>query len=421
MSIDNNIIRHIAILVLSLSLLSACRESGDDELNYRNIGDANNSMEMQFKAFWSAMNSNYPIWDYESTDWDAVYQKYVVLFRKADNDFAKVGTKLSDSLFAAYYQNMMGSLHDGHTQLTIKNFHSGNEFNIRPVYDRIVSKKDWANGKFFFSPKLDTYVALQENDANRLTDFTGQYGYQCGVFGNSISYLRLAYCDLPKCFNENDSNYNDNYSKDARMAWTTWFQTIQEMHKSGKLKGVIIDVRSNTGGDGTCSKYVFGSLHNKKFENLPCYKRGWIRKKCGAGRLDFLSKTPALWESNTDEHATITEPIVVLANNFTASTAEHICLDAKEMDNAYVIGTQTFGAFSPTSSHQVDGGNVMEMDKYGFELMLPNGAFFTESGEVLEGKGVAPDIEIRYDEGLFNKTGRDNQLEHALEFIRNKK
>ena len=38
---------------------------------------------------------------------------------------------------------------------------------------------------------------------------------------------------------------------------------------------------------------------------------------------------------------------------------------------------------------------------------------------VIEGVGISPDIEVRYDDNLYQTTGQDNQLDAALEAIRN--
>ena len=51
-------------------------------------------------------------------------------------------------------------------------------------------------------------------------------------------------------------------------------------------------------------------------------------------------------------------------------------------------------------------------------MTIPSCAFFTLDGQILEGIGVTPDIEVAFDEELYRQTGRDTQLERALEYIR---
>ncbi|MCR5818774.1 MAG: hypothetical protein K6F89_06745, partial [Prevotella sp.] len=328
-------------------------------------------------------------------------------------------TMMPDSVFEMHYSDMMSTLRDGHTQLVIKNLHTDRIITVQPSLNRIKEKNDKWYAYLLFWPSLNHYKWLSEGDSNKLDEHVTASGkYQYGRFADNILYLHLAECYLDSCFNEQSDTYNSSSSKDARKVWTRWFETMQQLHAQGSLRGVIIDVRSNGGGSGSCSSYVFGSLHNQQLENTGCYRRGMSREKNGQGRLEFMSKIPMLWPLNSEEHATITEPIVVMANYFSCSTAEHICLDAKEMENAWVLGTQTFGALSPSGGHNSEVGNAGGMHAYAFELTTPSAAFFTDSGELLEGIGVAPDIECLFDWDLYKSTQRDNQLEKALQFIR---
>jgi C-terminal processing protease CtpA/Prc len=41
----------------------------------------------------------------------------------------------------------------------------------------------------------------------------------------------------------------------------------------------------------------------------------------------------------------------------------------------------------------------------------------TKDKQILEGVGVTPDIEVDFNVSLYTTTGRDTQLERALQFI----
>ena len=47
-------------------------------------------------------------------------------------------------------------------------------------------------------------------------------------------------------------------------------------------------------------------------------------------------------------------------------------------------------------------------------------ASFTLAGQLIEAKGLTPDIEVDLDVNLFKATGQDTQLDRALQFIRTK-
>ena len=51
---------------------------------------------------------------------------------------------------------------------------------------------------------------------------------------------------------------------------------------------------------------------------------------------------------------------------------------------------------------------------YGYVPML---AAFTLDGKLIEGEGITPDIEVDFDDTLFQSTGRDTQLERALQYF----
>ena len=83
------IAQYIVLCTLSICTFS-CRPQSDDLLSYgqndvQAYYEANNSFAGEFKAFWTAMNENYGIWDVEEsygTDWDAVYRTYLPKFEE---------------------------------------------------------------------------------------------------------------------------------------------------------------------------------------------------------------------------------------------------------------------------------------------------------------------------------------------------
>lgn len=415
-----------------MTSITSCREDCDDIMSYskwstENFKEADSTMEGQFRAFWIAMNCNYPIWDYEAefgVDWDAIYKEYLPVFREADRKYKNENTIMPDSVYYRNYEKILSLLHDGHTVLYIKNLHTGTLHTFSPSVMRLLSKQDWVTD-YVFNPETSYYESEALNEDERIVETVKVSGvYQYSRFKDGIVYLRMKDCNFPNHFNEAAIEYSSVTSTQARLVWRKWFDTIQELHGKDALRGVIIDVRGNGGGSAEISQYVFGALHNNRYSDFNAYQRGYIRTKNGIGRLDFLPKVPWLWTMCKEKHADIHEPIVVLTNSITASAAEQICLDAKEMPNACVVGTNTCGALSPLSE-RLDSlyyvGRIGRAGETSFYIDIPSAAFMTDNGEFLEGKGVMPDIEVKLDLDLFLSTGRDKQLERALEFIRNKK
>lgn len=208
--------------------------------------------------------------------------------------------------------------------------------------------------------------------------------------------------------------------------WRKWFEAVQDLQASGQLKGVIIDIRSNGGGMVNDYQFVLGSL-------LPAggHQIAQARFKTGVGRYDYSPLTPERMEtlpsdSFGDERpfSPVTSvPIVVLANCWSVSMAEITCLGAKNLANGCVIGTQTWGGMclltkDPSAYSQNYASCVGVEDQTPFYAYIPANVTITNEGGILEGVGVTPDIEVKFDRKLFSETGRDSQLERALQYIR---
>ena len=208
------------------------------------------------------------------------------------------------------------------------------------------------------------------------------------------------------------------YIKKMEEVWNAWFNTIQELHKTGKLGGVIIDVRNNGGGSMNDYRYVLGSL-------IPSggFEIGQARYRRGTGRLEYSPLMPSYSPTMDEEHAIITEPIVVLANSNSVSMAEITSLSTKYIDNATLIGKRTWGGLCGLIGNEFFSynytGHIGEEGKTPVYVYLPLVAQFTREGQLLEGVGVTPDIEVDLDVKQLRSTGKDTQLDRALQFIRN--
>ena len=240
------------------------------------------------------------------------------------------------------------------------------------------------------------------------------------AFNDGIAYLGLTGCTLVYYFTGeiSGSPCKDYYSSAIKDLWYQWFNKIQDLHKAGRLKGVIIDVRNNAGGNTQDYQYLLGALLPEGGHHVAS-----VRTKTGIGRYDYAPLIPRIDITLSIEHATITEPVVVLANCNSMSMAEETCLGAKRMENGRVIGTQTWGAMSaiipdPSYYSSTYGGRVGIEGKTSFYAYIPTFVTVSFDGEIFEGVGVTPDIEAPLDMDLYNTTGRDSQLERALQYIR---
>jgi carboxyl-terminal processing protease len=127
------------------------------------------------------------------------------------------------------------------------------------------------------------------------------------------------------------------------------------------LDGVIIDMRGKIGGSGQ-----------------------------NAGRyLDLIDpRGPLMRSRNREGKDRVRNPLrgrtAVLIDHHTRSTAELFVHSYKRERQGPLIGTRTAGAVSAAGAYVMPGGDLLYLAVTGLEI----------DGEVLEGPGVAPDIEV---------------------------
>lgn len=247
----------------------------------------------------------------------------------------------------------------------------------------------------------------------------------CSLFKGNIVYLRLSSFRLTNYLDPSKTETTFDMSVPAtrrlveyvKVIWQTWFDTVQTLHKNGSLGGVIIDLRSNGGGKLSDGQYVVGAL-------APAggLTYGYSRYKRGTGRYDYSPLMPAMIPALKQPHEAVTEPIVVLINGATVSMAELCTLCAKSLPNGVVVGKRSFGAICGLSGNETNSvnyaGHVGVKDKTPVYAYVPSEAAFDLDKKVIEAQGITPDIEVDFDLELYKKTGRDSQLDRALEYIR---
>jgi len=150
------------------------------------------------------------------------------------------------------------------------------------------------------------------------------------------------------------------------------------------LDGLVIDMRGKIGGTGS-----------------------------NAGRyLDILdARGPRMRSRNKDAErggADVRGRTAVLIDHHTRSTAELFVHAYKRERQGPLIGTRTAGAVSAASAYAMPGGNLLYLAVTGLEV----------DGDILEGPGVAPDIEVPRPVPYSN--GADPVLEAATELMTRK-
>jgi carboxyl-terminal processing protease len=189
---------------------------------------------------------------------------------------------------------------------------------------------------------------------------------------------------------------------------------------------LIIDLRGNTGGGIGCLRLmsyltpgrlrVGYSVTRKRAENsfrkelLPVFSRIPDRK-IGLLRLIFTfglrDQSVCIATENLGPQP-FHGRTVLLVNEHSASSSEMVAAFAAEHQLAAIVGTKTAGRL--LAGHSVRVG-------HGYRVALPVAAYYTWDEKLLEGVGVAPDVEERFSVQAIRE-GRDVQLQTAIRVVR---
>ena len=284
-----------------------------------------------------------------------------------------------------------------------------------PVFNNLVTKYAYLN-----VPGLTTVDAgfVDKGVSVKFALLKGNSGAIAYFYFSDFSLTPYLYAAVTPSMFDMTNPSTKNHVNSVRTVWATWFTYIQQLHKTGKLDGVIIDVRSNGGGMQFDSNFTIGAL-------LPAgdFQYGYNRFKRGTGRYDYSPLMPAYLKTMEEEHEIINDrPVVLLTNCGSVSMSEMTAQTVKLMSNGTIVGKRTHGGLCGLTAGEENSKNyagyigvIGVTPVYGY---VPSMASFTMEKKQLEGYGITPDVEVDFDAMEFFTSGRDTQLDRALQFIR---
>lgn len=155
--------------------------------------------------------------------------------------------------------------------------------------------------------------------------------------------------------------------------------------------GIIFDLRGNPGGVGGIALTIAGRI---------CDKPGSL----GSMKMRNSEMKFAIFPQTNPYPG----PVAVLIDGMSASTSEVFSSGIQEMGRAVIVGERSAGAALPSFIQKLPTGAL-------FQFAIAD--FKTPKGVLVEGRGVIPDVEVKYDRASL-LAGHDAQLETALEQIR---
>jgi hypothetical protein len=438
-------------------LISSCRPTVDLlKTNEKGTYQTDTSYSAIFKALWQGIDRNYVYWDVEDkvygqgSYWDNVWNTYKPKFAalghypdnwtKAQSYFDEIFTPLHDSHFVLSAYNEAGDnlYYISPQEKRVDARYSSGKANDNPVVLSFTLSKEypdawdyWATIKTTIGSYLTGSPALWED-----TDKTGFYALAGKITsakiprlkaGDYVLYLFFTGFDFNKTISTEIKNGAD--SKNPPMYLWIRDNFLKPLIDS-KCKGVIFDVRGNSGGSTSEITMLLSSA-------LPSDMTiGYQRMKNGEGRGDFLPWEPDVVRTAVDPTNRTpgagTMPVVALIDDYSISCAEILALAVKTMPNGYLIGTKTFGA----TGVRIDGSDSVypnslatNSGSFSVETLTANSADFLHllvieagvefrglNGTNYEGVGIEPDKTVSFSQSAF-AGGTDDQLQTALDYI----
>lgn len=298
-----------------------------------------------FEQLWTITNQYYPFFDFKKIDWDSIHDVYHSRF-----------TGVTESEKIQLLGELLNELRDGHANL----------------FD------EQENCLSYYTPRRslkDQYAFSQELIASYFPEdlMAGEEYFRYGTGNGNIGYIYIA------SFPREASNYS-------------LFDEAIEYLKD--TEGLILDIRHNGGGSTNASDYFISRILAERLEGTL-----WTRR--GGGYFPLKYYDPA-------GDFQYTNPVVLLINGKSFSTAEAMANLCKKIEHVTLVGDTTGG-----------GGGVPDEVfglPSGLKFRVPTRCTMRYDGEHVEWNGIPPDVLLPQTlEDIENE--EDLQLEYAFFYL----
>ena len=189
------------------------------------------------------------------------------------------------------------------------------------------------------------------------------------VFDNNVGYLKITEFD--------------------EVTYSQFVENMAEL-RAQNIEGLIIDLRSNPGGNLSTVCDIARQL-------LPKGVIVYTEDREG-NREDYTC----------DGQNEIDIPVVVLVNQYSASASEILAGAIKDYNLGKLVGKTTYGKGIVQRIFDLKDGTAVK---------LTVSSYFTPNGINIHGVGIEPDVEVEYDGEAYAKDKTDTQLDKAKEVM----
>jgi hypothetical protein len=411
--------------VFSLLLLTRCEK---ETLKVADPGTftTTRSGERFFRTFWNYMNNNYMFWEEDPTDWDEVYKTYYPLASKLDMGKASDVQKMM-----GYLRQATNNMIDGHMYIQVnpevyeglvdwgkrvwiydtlsveKKIYFPKAI-LMPLYTKRLREGTYQPARFVADSLAKHYLNTATTWNFKVVNVDGSFQLLVSQTSNKLLYLHFSGFELT-------SYYQDDKYFDVIKAFNEFLTRARDAVKLG-IKGIVIDLRGNGGGDLRDLNFLAGRLVDREVTF------GYNRFKNGDNRRDYTPWLPAVLHPNPIGSFAVQVPIVLLVDQNSVSMSEitTFALKAAYPQTTKIVGQTTWGGQGGLTSRTVFNAGVGFVGNANQDIYFytPVTAFKFVDVIMREGKGITPDVPVVLDPEKY-KQGIDTQFEAAIKLLIN--
>jgi len=345
-----------------------------------------NTPQNNYAVFWQTFDEQFALFPLYHADWAAIDRKYR----------PRVTASTTPEELFGILREMILPLHNAHTNINAASINR-QYVGYRPASE--IGLQLQATSSLTLKEILDLFnqeaqrtrdiIESKYSDA-KLRPYCNDVIY-FGMLKGSIGYLRILGFD--------------DYAKEGGFAQggVSLEAALDDIFKDAQqMKGLILDVRINTGGADPYCLAIASRLTNAKYLAYSKVTRNNL-----SGRLHFTAPQPAWVEVSTRPR--YHGKVVLLIGPDTLSGGETFAMALMgRKPQVTTIGENTQGVFSDVFGHRLPNG---------WTFGLPNELYLSKSGKSFDGRGVPPNIRIPVYPKVDLESSHDSALERALEVL----
>ena len=324
-----------------------------------------NTPESNYAVFWQTFAENYPFFEMKHVDWQAVDKR----FRP------RVTAETKPEELFAILQEMIEPLQDAHTGIGARAIHRAFH-GMRPDPNHLTGDA-WQQARDVMAAKY-----LQ----GEMQSFCNGH-VRFGMLRDGIAYMRV------DSFN---SYASGGYAAETAALTAALDAGFRDTHG---WRGLVIDVRRNTGGADPWGIDIAARLTGAKYLAYSKQTRDNLD-----GPLHFTAPQECWVVPST--RPGYRGPVVLLTGPDTISAGETFTMALMGREpHATRIGANTQGVFSDVLGRKLPNG---------WQFGLPNEVYLTKDGKAFDGPGIPPDENVPYFSAADLAAGRDAALDRAI-------